>query len=63
MIRRYLKENNLMHFLKITFPLNGEEKTINARQNRNILTARPSVVATFQQRVYETTRIYKFRKL
>jgi len=33
MIGCYLRENNLMHFLKMIFPLNREEKTINARQN------------------------------
>jgi len=40
MIRCYLRENNLKPSLKMTFPLNEEEKTINAKQNCNILIAR-----------------------
>jgi len=33
----------------MVFPLNGEEKMINARQNQNNLMARPSVAPPFQR--------------
>ena len=48
-----------MHSLKMIFPIDREEKTINARQHGNILAARPSEPATFQRRVNESPELIK----